>query len=159
MTTETKDALVEEIVRELENLKPFRMQSFCSQPFRRDVSLSQLYVLISLHEQGPMMISEIAHLFSISMPSTSSIVDRMEERGLVARIRSGVDRRTVSVEITEHGRSVAEEFVGFKRSQVERLLDEMTQPELTQVLHGVRALKVAAVRLARRLDASEKISV
>ena len=54
---------------------------------------------------GPKRMSELAERSSTSQTSMTGIVDRLEERGLVERVRSAEDRRVVEVALTELGRS------------------------------------------------------
>lgn len=143
---------MERVLSQMGGLRTLRSQSFCAQPLHRDVSLPQLHILVTLHEQGSMAVSGMAQLFGTSLPSASSIVDRMEERGLVSRSRDAVDRRVVSVEITDRGRQVAEEFVGLKRDQAQRILNAMTDDELTQVVEGLDALHLALARIGEAGD-------
>lgn len=141
------DDIVSEIGAQVAGLRSTTLQSFCAQHLHRDISLPQLCILMTVHERGPMTVSELAHLFMTSMSSASSILDRMEERGLVVRVRDGKDRRVVSVEVSERGRDVAEEFVGLKRDHLTRLLEVMTEAELTSLLAGLGALRAALARL------------
>jgi DNA-binding MarR family transcriptional regulator len=93
-----------------------------------------------LQDYGPTMVSELAHSLAISIPSASSIVDRMEEHGLVERMRNEIDRRVVHVAITDRGRTVAEEFHGPKQTMLQGLLARMTDEELKHVALAVEAV-------------------
>jgi DNA-binding MarR family transcriptional regulator len=156
VSTTTSDESISQILSSLDSLRMYRMRSFCTQPLHREISLPQLHVLITLQERQAMTVSELANLLGISMPSASSIVDRMEERCLVTRTRDTVDRRVVTVEISPHGGQVAEEFMGLKREQVMRLFARMTDEELTHVVRGIEAITAA---LARNDEVPEKVLV
>ena len=146
MTDSLREDAIAKIMSSLEALRVYRMRSFCSQPLHREISLPQLHVLITLQERQTMTVSELANLLGISMPSTSSIVDRMEERGLLTRTRDLVDRRVVTVDITDHGKQLAEEFMGLKREQVQRLFGAMTEAELLDVVRGIDSIMAALAR-------------
>ncbi len=45
----------------------------------------------------------------VKRSTATGIVDRLEEKGLVMRQRSVLDRRVVTVELTDAGKSLAEE--------------------------------------------------
>jgi DNA-binding MarR family transcriptional regulator len=100
-----------------------------------------------LQESGPTMVSELAHALGTSIPSASSLVDRMEEHGLVDRIRNEIDRRVVHVAISERGQAVVEEFGGPKRLQLQRLLGTMSIQELHDVIRGAEAVRRGLERL------------
>jgi DNA-binding MarR family transcriptional regulator len=69
-----------------------------------EVSRTQFELLVELHKNGPMAVGELAQASATSPASVSQMVDRLSERGLVARVRSEEDRRVVKVEISELGR-------------------------------------------------------
>jgi DNA-binding MarR family transcriptional regulator len=48
-------------------------------------------------------LSEVARRLLKSPPNVTSLIDRMERDGLVARTREGPDRRVVKARITERG--------------------------------------------------------
>jgi DNA-binding MarR family transcriptional regulator len=151
---QTRDEAIQHILSRLDALRMYRMRSFCSQPLHREISLPQLHVLITLQERPTMTVSELASLLGISVPSASSIVDRMEERELVTRTRDTGDRRVVTVEISPHGAELAEEFMGLKREQVISLFAAMTDEELTNVVRGIESVASA---LARGAEASDPV--
>lgn len=138
--SEPKTELIDQAVERIEALMSYRRRAFCAQPLTREVSLPQVHVLMRLQEGGPTMVSELAHALGTSIPSASSLVDRMEEHGLVDRVRNEIDRRVVHVAISERGRAVVEEFGGPKRVQLQRLLGTMSVRELQDVIRGVEAL-------------------
>jgi DNA-binding MarR family transcriptional regulator len=129
------------IAAQIDELRALRVKTISKRPLQRDISLPQLHLLMSLHEDGPTTVSAVATLFGISLPSASSIVDRMEDRGLVTRGRDEADRRIVTVSISQKGRAAVEEFVGLQREQLDRLLDIMTASELTEFSAGLTALR------------------
>ncbi|HEX6508293.1 MAG TPA: MarR family transcriptional regulator [Chloroflexota bacterium] len=136
-----RELLIDEARSQIEALLSYRRRAFCAQPLTRDVSLPQLHILMRLAELGPTSVSELAHSMSISTPSASSILDRIEEHGLVERVRDVVDRRVVHVLITERGRTVVNEFGGPKREQLQHLLGSMTEEELQSVVRAVEAVR------------------
>lgn len=145
--SESKAELIDQATAQVEALLSYRRRAFCAQPMTREVSLPQLHVLMRLQDSGPTMVSELAHSLGISTPSASSIVDRMEEHGLVDRVRNDIDRRVVHVAISARGRIVVEEFGGPKQAQLHRLLDTMSTRELQDVIRGVEALRHGLERL------------
>ncbi|MGH7904747.1 MAG: MarR family winged helix-turn-helix transcriptional regulator, partial [Candidatus Dormibacteraceae bacterium] len=60
---------------------------------------AQLHVLGLLTEIGPTTVSHLAAHLGTSAPSTSAVVDRMVDAGLVVRARGEEDRRLVTVSI------------------------------------------------------------
>jgi DNA-binding MarR family transcriptional regulator len=144
--TEQRKTLIDEALTQVNDLMSLRRRAFCAHTLPREISLPQLHILMTLQDQGPMTISAIAHLFRISAPSASSIIDRMEDHGLVARSRESIDRRVVHVEISQRGRDLVEDLMGMKRAQMQHVLSTMTEDELRQVSCGLQALYAALSR-------------
>lgn len=145
--SESKSKLIDEAVGQIDTLLAYRRRAFCEQPLSREVSLPQLHILMRLQEGGPVTVSELALALGTSIPSASSIVDRMEEHGLVDRVRDEIDRRVVHVAVSERGRIVVEEFGGPKRVQLQRLFGTMSTRELHDVIRGVEAIRNGLERL------------
>lgn len=142
----SRDVLMDDALAELNGLMSYQRRAFCARPVHRDLSMPQLYILVTLQERGPMSVSALAQLLRISTPSASSIVDRMVEHGFVERTRVAVDRRVVHVQISSHGHAVVDELAGMKRDHVQRLLGAMTDDELYDVIRGMGALSRALAR-------------
>ena len=65
---------------------------------------SRQATLLSLIKEHPgLSLRELAALERISAPSLSGHVDRLEQAGLIERVRSGGDRRRVGLELTTAG--------------------------------------------------------
>lgn len=67
------------------------------------ITLPQLVCLNKVVEKGPITVKNLAAEIYLSPSTIVGITDRLESRGLVLRIRSEVDRRSVSIEATEKG--------------------------------------------------------
>jgi DNA-binding MarR family transcriptional regulator len=121
---------VERAMAHLETLMSYRRRNVCDRPALREVSFAQFHALVTLQERGSLILSELAGLLGVSAPSASSIVDRMEEHGLVHRERDAIDRRIVHVSVSDQGRKVVEEMMGHKRDHALQVLSTMTEDEL-----------------------------
>ncbi|HVD03538.1 MAG TPA: MarR family transcriptional regulator [Candidatus Dormibacteraeota bacterium] len=108
---------------------------------RKDPSAGQMHVLMLLHESGPLTVGQLAEILAVSMPSVSSLLDRLEEHGLVERQRTGGDRRLVHVVLTPKGAADAEEAAGFRREAAERVLSQFTDAELQATLQVMGAVQ------------------
>ena len=128
------------------------MQSMRRWPAGR-VSLVHLDVLMLLADEGRLPMRSIADALDVSQASTTGIVDRMEQRGLVERQRDDEDRRVVMVALTETGRQFIAGIATERRGRLATLLEELSDDELTALLRGSRALRLARERmLARSAD-------
>jgi len=73
------------------------------------VSVPQLNCLLVLYENGPLPPSQIARQVLVKSSTVTGIIDRLEQKGLVERKRSSPDRRVITIELTEVGRTLAED--------------------------------------------------
>ncbi len=67
-------------------------------------------ILYVLWENEKLTISEIGHLTSLAKTTLTSMLDRLEESGLVVRTADPKNRRQVYVSITEKARLYKEEY-------------------------------------------------
>lgn len=75
------------------------------------MSDAQLTVLATLRMHGRHTISALAERERVAAPSMTSLVNGLEERGLVSRTQDADDRRRVQVEITDAGSEIVVETI------------------------------------------------
>lgn len=68
---------------------------------RRNLTAPQLATLRQLRRAGPMSAGDLARGISVSQATVTGIVDRLEQRALVTRVRDAEDRRRVVIGLTE----------------------------------------------------------
>jgi DNA-binding MarR family transcriptional regulator len=107
------------------------------------VSLSHMHVLWLLQHQGSMTMSRLADLLDVSLSNATGIIDRMEEKGLVERVRVPDDRRLVLVVPGAAGRRALEESETTKRERLRAVLGHLTAAERPVVLTALRSLRRA----------------
>lgn len=102
-----------------------------------DLSLPQWVILSALWRADGLLVSEIADYTSNNGPAVSRILDRMEERDLVARQPDPADRRAVRVLLTRKGRDLShlKDFY----SRVNDVLLEGIPPEQADQLFSLLA--------------------
>jgi len=106
---------------------------------KKDLSPGQMHVLMLLHEVGPLTVGQLAEMLRVSMPSVSSVLDRLEEHGLVARQRDDGDRRMVHIMLTDRGAEDAAEAAGFRRAAAQQVLARFQEDELEALLKVLAA--------------------
>lgn len=76
----------------------------------RDADLTpQQAQLLCMLLEGPVGMTGLSRLLHLEKSSLSGLVDRVERRGLIARVRSDSDRRAYLVALTDAGSAVAAE--------------------------------------------------
>jgi DNA-binding MarR family transcriptional regulator len=123
-----------------------RMLAFRSW-LKGSLSLIHLHVLTVLEADGPLPMSRLADTLDVSVASTTGIVGRMEERGLVERSHGAADRRVVLVRPTAAGIAIFQDMTEHRRQQLATLFERLTHDELTALLIGLRAMRKARIAL------------
>jgi DNA-binding MarR family transcriptional regulator len=77
----------------------------------------------------PYGMGELGAVLGLAKSSLTGLVDRTARRGLVRRRADPVDRRVVRVELTERGAALAERFHAETCRQIERLPEELAEPD------------------------------
>jgi DNA-binding MarR family transcriptional regulator len=107
------------------------------------VSLSQMHVLWLLQHHGAMSMSRLAELLDVSLSNATGIIDRMEEHGLIERVRVPDDRRIVLVRPAEAGRRALTETETSRRERLRAVLGHLSTSERPIVLAALRSLRRA----------------
>jgi DNA-binding MarR family transcriptional regulator len=107
------------------------------------VSLSHMHVLWLLQHHGSITMSRLAELLDVSLSNATGIIDRMEEKGLIERVRVPDDRRLVLVLPGSAGVRALEESETTKRERLRAVLGHLTTPERPVVLAALRSLRRA----------------
>jgi len=97
--------------------------------------------------------SRLAENLDVSVASTTGIIGRMEERGLVARSHGEADRRVVLVQLTDSGIAIFRDMTEQRRQHLTAVLGRLTNDELAALLTGLRAMRVARLAIhAEKLE-------
>ena len=154
-----RTALINELIDEMTSWSPRdRMEAFRSW-LKGSLSLIHLHVLTVIEADGPLPMSHLAETLDVSVASATGIVGRMEERGLVERRHSQTDRRVVLVHPTETGAAVFAELAEHRKIKLGLLLARLTDDELSSLLVGLRAMRLARHNLHAEKTASGLIAV
>lgn len=106
-----------------------------------DSTLPRFDVMAALHRnEGPLKMSALSEMLLVSNGNASTIVNRLEKDGFVARVPVASDRRVVMVELTDAGRAHFEVAAAGHAQMVDGILDAFGHEELDQIralLHRV----------------------
>ena len=117
-----------------------------------NLTAPQLVCLREIHVQGPLSPSTLSVAVSLSQPTVTGILDRLEKRTLIKRVRQTTDKRRVNIELTPTGLElVTRAPIPLHEKFAERLsaLDEAEQRRIHLVLE-----EIVDMMEAEHLDAS-----
>ena len=105
---------------------------------RAGVSMAHLQVIWQLQcNGGELPMGRLAELLGISVSNATGLIDRMEERGLVERLRPAGDRRSVHVRPTASALKAAEAMELMHTETNETVLDRLDVEQLDRLAAGL----------------------
>lgn len=108
----------------------------------------QLLVLQALGRHGRMSAGDLAREVNLSQGTMTSILDRLEKRHLVLRLRSESDRRMVHVTLTAAGETQLAAAPTLLQERFIERFQQLKEWEQTQILASLQ-------RLAEMMDAQD----
>ena len=110
-----------------------------------DLTPRMLGVLHHLSVGGPLTLGELATHLGLSKATATELVTRIQERGLVDRMRDERDQRRVYVWLTELGRQRANSHARvLADDELLATVGRMTLTDRESLISGLRALLAAA---------------
>ncbi len=117
---------------------------------RQGVSMTQIHVMAMLARHGDLPMGRLADLLDVSLSNATGLVDRMEERGLVERVRVPDDRRVVLVKVSDAGRDALRAFEMLKEDVARKVLHELGGPAIERLQAAIDDLRNGVASLAAR---------
>ena len=113
-----------------------------------NLSGSQVAALAALATHGPQRMSDVARYLLQQTQTTTDLVDRLEQRGLVRRIRHATDRRVVLVEATERAEELLRDIGDTTWTVSRDALGVLKDTELRQLTEAARRVRNQAAGIA-----------
>jgi len=115
-----------------------------------ELTLAQLSILVTLLDQGPIRMTDLAAHERVRTPTTTVAIRRLEKIGLVKRSRDPSDLRAVLVDITPRGLAVHRESLTNRITALAALLSQLSELDLETLTKALAPLE--------RLAASEPVT-
>ncbi|MBW1920741.1 MAG: MarR family transcriptional regulator [Deltaproteobacteria bacterium] len=104
------------------------------------VSAAQLNCLLALYENGPLSPSQIAKHILVNSSTVTGIIDRLEEKDFVERLRVSPDRRIVTIELTRAGKKLAKNAPPPIQQKIINGLRRLSKKEIDQTAFALAKL-------------------
>jgi len=137
---ETPENLVREIIYQIRRL----MQA--GELFTKElnktyqVSAPQLHCLLALNENGPLPPSQIARHIMVKSSTVTGIIDRLEQKGFVERLRNSPDRRVITIQLTEAGKELAKNAPPPIQHKIVDGIRKLPEGEIKQIILSLSKL-------------------
>lgn len=112
----------------------------------------QLMVLQQLAAHDKLTAGVIAREISLSQPTVTSIIDRLERKGLLKRERDQRDKRKVMLRMTEAGQAAVAKAPALLQDSFVRAFNRLEDWEQTLILSSLQ--RVSEMMNATELDAA-----
>ena len=120
------------------------------------ISGAQLWALSEIASSPDITVNRLAKVMSLHQSTTSNLIDKMEEKGLIERTRSEQDRRVVNVRPTEQGQSILNNAPGPFKGILPDALMRMDDKSLLDLKTNLMQL-IATMQLKSRQAVSEPL--
>lgn len=121
------------------------------------ITAPQLVCLITIVDNGPITLKQLAEGVFLSPSTVVGILDRLEAKGFVLRARDTRDRRLVNVSATASGRHLVENAPSPLQAGLARALKRL--PEIEQATITLSLQRIVDLMHAETLDASPVLDV
>lgn len=108
------------------------------------LTVTQFGVLEAILHKGPLSQRELSRKVLTSPGNMTDLVDKLETRGLVQRVRQKADRRAVRVELTEEGQALVAPLFADHACDISAAMAGLDSAELRQLSALLRKLGLAA---------------
>jgi DNA-binding MarR family transcriptional regulator len=124
-TTETRPELG--LAAALVRMSHLVQHMFADVGREHDITPQQAQLLCALIS-GPVGMTELSRVLHLEKSSLSGLVDRVERRGLLARVREARDRRACQVALTDEGIRLAVETHDDLTRRLDALAADLPEP-------------------------------
>ena len=101
---------------------------------------SQLWAVKMLDGTSPMKVTDLARRMYVHPATMVGLVDRLELKGLVQRVRSDQDRRVVHVSITDQGRGLVRNSPEVAQGILVKGLEQLTEKNVKVISEGMKQI-------------------
>jgi len=117
----------------------------------------QLLVLKSIDQRTGSMVKDIANDINLSSATVTTILDRLEARGLVLRVRSKTDKRRVEISLSDQGQMAILNAPKPLQSHFISRFEKLATWEQSQMVATMQ--RIASMMDAESIDASPMLEV
>lgn len=130
----------------MENRDFAKVMFKCSRELRRtflDKEISKkdgmpksfMSILDALHDRDRMTVTKLSGILSIPQPNCSRSVNKIAEAGYIKKINSELDKRVVSLELTDDGRNLVRNFHEGIIDEISSNIDGCRYEDIEQLNH------------------------
>ena len=93
----------------------------------------QFVALQWLNEDGDITIGELSNKMFLACSTTTDLVDRMEKKELLMRVKDENDRRVVRIHLLEEGKRIIEDVIEQRQDYLNNILSDYSDEEISSL--------------------------
>lgn len=140
VATHKKQELIESILTLADNLFRQLLPTVPKELLTLDISMSQLKIMLLLYINGPMRMTDIALSLDVTLPTSTSLIDRLAEKGYIERENKSDDRRVVLCRLSEDGQKAINGIWESGRIRSREILEKMDIDDLNIFVKVLEAM-------------------
>ncbi len=95
----------------------------------KNINKNQVRALTFIKNYGSISMSELCNMLNIEKGSLTSMIDDLEEKAYVERMKDKKDRRKYNIVLTKEGDEIACEFLGFLQGNLSEKIEKIEKLE------------------------------
>ena len=123
-----------------------------------DMTIPQIRTLVLLERMGPLRMGNIAIYLDRALSATTTVMDRLVEKGLVDRVADPSDRRVVICQLSESGEQAIKRFWRIGRERIQIVADLLDEEQLETVVQGFELIRWAEGEIQRTITSKQTTS-
>jgi DNA-binding MarR family transcriptional regulator len=149
-----KDTLVENALTLVDKLVRQILPSALKDLLTLDITMTQTKIMLVLYLQGPTRMSDIASGLDVTLPTATSLVERLVEKNYALRETILEDRRVVLCKLSEAGQEAISRIWQSSRSKAKELLESIDMSKLELFAEAIQAMYEAAMPKTKTAEQS-----
>ena len=129
----TPETIEEKIIFATYKISRHMRKQFGVKPHAHELTMIQITGLIAI-AHGRNTMGDIAEELNITLPSATSLVERLVKGEYVERVHNPHDKRVVQIVLTEKGKAVLKKGLEDKVEKMRFMLSKLTEEERNTIL-------------------------
>lgn len=157
MTTQaardTKQKQDLDLIYAISDIQKFVSRMMVKETIKENLTLQQSAVLRIIANSGPIQMNRIGRELLTTAANITSLIDRLEKKGLVQRTENKADRRKIEIQLTPDGKKIFETAAARYRENIQESFDLLTSAEKKDLLRLL--IKLSDEISRREIDEKE----
>jgi DNA-binding MarR family transcriptional regulator len=120
-----------------------------------NLTSAQIKLLTCFSDRDAFTMTELSRNLNVTMPTMTAMVDRLVKSAMIKRERDDVDRRVVTVKLTDTGRKMLKKLIRIRREEMEKILMNLNEEEMENYLNSIEMVAQLLVKARKKRDMEE----